>query len=269
MRGVRYREHTPPLSLAAYVDCFWELTSGGEPHRVMPDGAMDIVFDVRAGHANVVGPMTRAIVTEASDPGIMVGVRFRPGAGPALLGIAAREVRDDAPPLGDVWGAHGRALEASVADAASVTAEDAIARIAQALEARRAQGPRPDERLDAAIAILVRAGGELPLGAVAAKVALGERQLERLFDERVGLGPKAFARVVRLQRTLRSIDTHRAVGSVASWARVAVEHGYADQAHLIRDFRALAGITPAAYAGARAMSEIDNPAHGPLAIVSA
>jgi len=245
--GVRYHEHAPPASLAAYVDCFWSLTSQGEPHRVMPDGAMDIVFDVRAGDANVVGPMTRAIVTEAGAPGLMVGVRFKPGAGPLLLGIAAREVRDDAPPLADAWGADGRALADAVATAAQVP--DAVTCIIHALERRRAAPP--DARIAAAVALLVRAGGELPLGAVASRVAIGERQLERLFDERVGLGPKAFARVVRLQRALRGIDAER--GSVASWARLALDHGYADQAHLIRDFRALAGITPAAFAAARAM----------------
>jgi transcriptional regulator GlxA family with amidase domain len=106
-------------------------------------------------------------------------------------------------------------------------------------------------------------GGELPIPAVAAKAGVGERQLERLFDERVGYGPKMFSRVVRLERSTRAIEGSRAQGSIASWARLAADCGYADQAHLIREFRALTGVTPAAYASgatARAMSEIDNPA---------
>jgi transcriptional regulator GlxA family with amidase domain len=75
---------------------------------------------------------------------------------------------------------------------------------------------------------------------------VSERQLERLFHERIGYGPKLFARVARLQRSTRAIGDLR--GSIASWARFAVECGYADQAHLVREFRALSGVTPVTYA---------------------
>lgn len=79
-----------------------------------------------------------------------------------------------------------------------------------------------------------------------------------------------FARVVRLQRSTHSIRRARSQGSLASWARLAVDCGYADQAHLIREFRTLTGVTPTVYAGGLArgsallgegpsMSEIDNP----------
>jgi transcriptional regulator GlxA family with amidase domain len=95
-------------------------------------------------------------------------------------------------------------------------------------------------------------------------VGLGERQLERLFDERVGHGPKAFARVVRLRRATAAIT----FGPIASWARFAIACGYADQAHLVREFRALTGLTPRQFAASR-MSEIDNPAAGAVATVSA
>jgi transcriptional regulator GlxA family with amidase domain len=105
---------------------------------------------------------------------------------------------------------------------------------------------------------LRRAGGELPVGAVASRVGLSERQLERLFDERVGIGPKMFARVVRLERALAMIDRRE-----GSWAQIAVQCGYSDQAHLTREFRALTGLTPAALARARGVSEIDNPRREP------
>jgi transcriptional regulator GlxA family with amidase domain len=99
-------------------------------------------------------------------------------------------------------------------------------------------------------------------------VTVGERQLERLFVERIGYGPKVFARVMRVQHAVGSLAS-RAPGSLASWARFAVECGYADQAHLIREFRALAGVTPRVYATERAMSEIDNPGRAPLATLPA
>ncbi len=251
---MRYREHAPSLALAPFVACFWEVTSNGEAHRVLPDGAMDVLFALGDAGARVIGPMTRAIVTGEGAPGCVVGVRFRPGAAIDLLGVAARELRDETAPVADVWGAEGRTLDARLADARD--AFEVRSAIEAAISARVARTRAPDPRVAHAVTLLNANGGELPIPAVAAKVGVGERQLERLFDERVGYGPKAFARVVRLQRATATI----ARGSIASWARLAVDCGYSDQAHLVREFRALTGVTPRLYAGARAVSETDNPA---------
>jgi AraC-like DNA-binding protein len=251
---VRYREHAPPPVLAPFVTCFWEITSNGGSHRVLPDGAMDVIFAIGSAGARVIGPMTRAIVAETTGPSRVVGVRFRPGAAIELLGVAARELRDDAAAAADVWGARGRSLDARLADVGDTTS--AIAVIEDELVSR-VERAAPDARIAGAVAMLSAHGGEIPIPAVAATVGVGERQLERLFDERVGYGPKAFARVVRLQRATRSM----ARGSTASWARLAVDCGYADQAHMIREFRALTGVTPKVYAASPAMSEIDNPAN--------
>jgi AraC-like DNA-binding protein len=203
--------------------------------------------------------MTRAIVAAPSGAGWAVGVRFRPGAPLELLGVAARELRDEIAPAVDVWGPDGRTLDARLA---SVRApRDAIDLLSRELLRRVSSARRPDARVLQAVAILDAHGGELPVPAVAARVGVGERQLERLFDERVGYGPKVFARVVRMRRATQAIEQ----GTIASWASLASACGYTDQAHLIREFRALTGLTPRVYAGARAVSEIDNPAHDPLA----
>ena len=85
-----------------------------------------------------------------------------------------------------------------------------------------------------AIETLRAAGGELPIPAVSAGVGLSERQLERLFEERVGYGPKLFARVVRLERSTRTI--RRSGSAVSSWPSLAIDSGYSDQAHLVQEF---------------------------------
>ena len=133
----------------------------------------------------------------------------------------------------------------------------AIEVLASELTARAADARAPDPRIAAAVAAIRATGGELPIPAVAKRAGLGERQLERLFGERVGYGPKIFARVARLERVAQSIE--HSGGSIASWASLAIDSGYADQAHLIREFRALTGTTPSIFARSRAMSEIDNP----------
>jgi len=277
---MEYLEHAPPPELAPFVTCFWQITGGAGAHRVLPDGAMDVLFAAGDAAARVIGPMTRAIVTPAGGPAWIAGVRFRPGAAMGMLGVAACELRDDAAGARDVWGPAGRMLDDRLAGAPDAAAARAL--LEAELLARRARAPLPEARLDRAIATLRGARGELPVPAVAARACLGERQLERLFVERVGYGPKLFARVVRLEHAVASIGTiaswgigaargrgtiaswevgaARGRGTIASWASFARACGYADQAHLIREFRALAGVTPAVYASGAAMSEIDNTA---------
>lgn len=218
---------------------------------------MDVLFVIGEGAARVVGPMTHAVVVDPSAPTSVVGVRFRPGAAIDLLGVAAHELRDVSAPVSDVWGARGRSLDARLAEARD--ASMAIAAIAAELEARVATVRAPDRRVAQAVATIRAAGGELPVAMVGARAGIGERQLERLFHERVGYGPKAFARIVRLERATQAIREDKASGAGVSWAPLALECGYTDQPHLVREFRALTGLTPAMYAQAQAVSEIANP----------
>jgi len=241
-----YVEHAPEPALAPYVSCFWEQTSGGDPFRVLPDGAMDVIYDLGASGARVVGAMTRAIVTQPGAAPRVIGVRFRPGA-VELLGVSGRELRDATAPIADVWGSRGRTLDARLAEA--LDTRSALGALAAELRHHAACATRPDPRVAAAVTALRAAGGELPIPALGALVGLGERQLERLFAERVGYGPKLFARVVRLELVTRAVDAER--GSIASWARLALDSGYTDQAHLIREFRALTGVTPRVWARGR------------------
>ena len=227
---MRYREHAPPGELAPYVTCFWELVSNGEAHRVLPDGAMDLLFALGDAGARVVGPMTRAIVTNEGSPAGFVGVRFRSGAAFDLLGMAARELRDADAEVADVWGPRGRSLDARLAGALDVSSARTV--LEAELVARVGAAPAPDARLARAVATLRATGGELPIPAVSSVIGLSERQLERLFDERVGYGQKRFARVVRLQRSVGMIRRPGPTrgGSIASWADASLQRDHATAA---------------------------------------
>jgi AraC-like DNA-binding protein len=262
---VPLREYPPPLALAAYVTCFWETSASPHGRRVLPDGAMDVIFAAGEAAARVIGPMTRARVTPDGGPAWVVGVRFRPGAALEMLGVSARELLDGTAGAALVWGAAGRTLDARLA--AATDARAARATLEAELLGRRPHARLPDPRVARAVAKLRDARGELPLGAVASNVGLSERQLERLFVERVGYGPKLFGRVVRLQAAVGAITS--VGGAAPAWATLARGWGYADQAHLIREFRALAGVTPVAFAAAHAMSEFDNTPDRPLATFGA
>lgn len=218
---------------------------------------MDVLYALGAAKARVIGTMSCAIVTDAGAPAHVIGVRFRPGAAIDLLGVSGDELRDDTALARDVWCAQGRSLDDALTSAKN--ARQALAALAGALVERARHAREPDARVRHVVTSLDDTGGELEIASVARAAGVSERQLERLFVERVGYGPKRYARVVRLWRAVHTLDAAQG-GASSSFADIAAASGYSDQAHLIREFRALCGVTPGAYVRERRMSEIDNSA---------
>ncbi|KQX55743.1 MULTISPECIES: DUF6597 domain-containing transcriptional factor [unclassified Streptomyces] len=205
---------------------------------VLPDGCMDLIW--ADGHLLVAGPDTRAYV-----PGAFArryaGIRFAPGDAPGFLGVPAHELRDRRVALGALWGeAEARRLGERIAAAA-----DPAAALDAFVRRRAADAPAPDPLLRAVVAGL--AAGRA-VAETAGAVGLGARQLHRRSLDAFGYGPKTLARVLRLQRALAL------VGAGVPYAEAAVRAGCADQAHLARETRALAGTTLSAYAASVAGS---------------
>lgn len=202
------------------------LPSSDGPGRVLPDGCMDLLW--HEGRLLVAGPDTRAYITEGA-PTAWVGVRFFPGTAPTLLGVPARELLDRRVDLADLWpAAEVRRLTARVnaaADPASGLEEVALGRAADV---------EPADPLLRHVVDALDAGR--PVAATADELGLGARQLHRRCLAAFGYGPKTLARVLRLQRALGL-----ARGGVP-YAETAVRAGFADQAHLARDVRELAGV---------------------------
>jgi len=194
--------------------------------RVLPDGCMDLLW--HEGRLLVAGPDTRAQVTDGTA-GVWSGVRFFPGTAPALLGVPAHELRDRRVDLADLWPApRARRLGARVGAAA-----DARTALEDAALALAAGAPPPDPLLRHLVTAL---GAGRPVAAVAVELGLGARQLHRRSLAAFGYGPKTLARVLRLQRALRLARAG------VPFAETAARAGFADQAHLARDVRDLAGV---------------------------
>jgi transcriptional regulator GlxA family with amidase domain len=102
-----------------------------------------------------------------------------------------------------------------------------------------------DRGVDAAVEAIRCAHGVVSVAELAERLGLSRRSLERRFRQQVGLLPKQLARVLRFQRALQMREQAPADG----WPAIALECGYYDQAHLIRDFREFSGQTPAAFRG--------------------
>ncbi|MFI8292882.1 AraC family transcriptional regulator [Streptomyces sp. ms191] len=209
--------------------------TGDGPYPVLPDGCMDLLWS--DGRLFVAGPDTRAYVPEGPVRQY-AGIRFAPGDAPAILGVPAREVRDRRVDAGALWGgAEARRLGERIAGAAdpAVALEDLVLR-------RAADSPAPDPLMRA---VAARLDAGRPVAETADAVGLGARQLHRRSLDAFGYGPKTLARILRLQRALAL------VGAGSPFAEAAIAAGCADQAHLAREMRALAGTTVGAYAAAR------------------
>jgi methylphosphotriester-DNA--protein-cysteine methyltransferase len=253
---MEYREFAPPRELEPFVRCFWTLTAEApsevaETEPILPDGCMELVvhwgerfervLDDRRRlqpRAFVVGQLRSPFTVAPTGRIGVVGARFRlGGATPWLGGLAAsalveREARLDELGLGADAELCERIAEARDAGARA----DELARWLVA----RASPRRAHAAIDDVAARLENGDAPRFVDEFVARGSIGTRQLERLFAEHVGLGPKLVLRIARFQRFLAEARAARTARGV----ELAAAAGYADQAHLIRDFREFAGQTP-------------------------
>ena len=195
---------------------------------IVPDGCMDLLwFD---GALQIAGPDTGPYPTRTHAGAESVGLRFAPGAAPAVLRIPAHELLDRRVSLDDVW----PAAEARRAGERIATACDRGAAL-EDLAVELARRAEPADPFIAALAAHARAAR--PVAAIAQLAGLSQRQLLRRCLPAFGYGPKTLTRILRAQRALALARSAQRPG----FAEVAAATGYADQAHLSREIRALTG----------------------------
>jgi AraC-like DNA-binding protein len=241
-----YTEWPAPARLRHAIACLWaQVTPDGGPDRdalVLPDACTDLIWEPGRG-AFVAGPDTGPVRTVMKAGTLIIGVRFRPSAGGPALGVPLSELRDQRVDLEDLRRIDARRLPGSLdPGTAAIRALDLAAALV-------ADGD-PDPAATRAAVLLAdpRARAE----DVAADVGLSMRQLRRRCHAVVGYGPKTLQRVLRFRRFVDRIDAGPPSGQAAhDLAALAAQAGYADQAHLTRECRALAGLTPAALARQR------------------
>lgn len=229
-----YRESPPPAHLLAEVECAWtaHVPAGGSGHvqPVLPDGCMDLVWNP-VGHPEVLvaGPDT-VVHPVRREPGFTsAGLRFAPGRLPALLGVPASELRDLRVPLAELHPALGRRATARLEHGADPSV--VLAAVATAL---------PGQPVDAAlraVALLLDAGTSV--ADTAERLGWTARTLHRRCLSAFGYGPVVLRRVLRFRRAAGLLYDGVPIAETATLA------GYADQPHLSREIRALAGVAPA------------------------
>jgi AraC-like DNA-binding protein len=245
--------HAPPPSLADVVEAIWQIdvTDADEARglalKVLPTASSIMAVHFRApiisDRKNYVHQAYRTVVTgvqrdtvniRPSGPTGTVVVRFKPGAAARVFGPEMQAYSDANVSLGDVVGDSARdRLETQLREAGDArTRVDVI----EAFLTPRVQH-NSDPLVQQAIACLRREPGR-PIGRLARSLEISERQFERRFLGHAGATPKQFVRMLRVEMAIAA--RHRG----EAWADVAALCGFHDQAHLIRDFKALSGMTP-------------------------
>ncbi len=238
-----YRERAPVAALDRHVACVWvqRIGPGTAPmvHRIVPDGCVDIVW--MEGGLHVAGPDTGPVLAPLAPGSQVVGIRFRPGLAPTMLGLPAAELIDDRVDLDLLWGGATQRLAERLSGS---TGAGAAMRLLERELVERLPAAAPVDPLAEAVVAELRGGPAAPVVAkLASTLGTSERQLHRRCLGAFGYGPKTLDRILRFQRFLSMARSAAARGD-SGLARLAADAGYADQAHLARECRSLGGLPP-------------------------
>jgi AraC-like DNA-binding protein len=252
---MRYSEIPPKPPLDKFVECFWTLdgdgpSPGGSPERILPDGCVELILNfgerflqhtdgcctLQPRHF-LVGQMTGPILISPTGRVELLGIRFHPGGTSPFLRIPMSEVTDQVAELGGLSSDLERKLLSVSQDLPSLGEKRAAVESALIVHLLMGTHDSPAMRLAARV---VDSAGLISVDQLANDAGISSRQLERRFLREVGVGPKLLSRILRFQQVFRAVEHLD-----AAWASIAIECGYYDQAHLIRDFHQFAQQTPA------------------------
>jgi AraC-like DNA-binding protein len=228
--------------LRPFVEHFWTqaeaAVSPSQSWRIPPDANPYLIFTVwqSPGHdfdirCMLVGSCSRFLDIPVSGRIFTCGIRFRPGVLPLLARLPAFELTNGAATVEEVFGARGRRLNQRMGELASW--QLAPGRLAEFLGTELAD-------CDSFQALPIHCAGNV--GGLAEATGCSTRTLHHRVMQQVGFAPKRWLRIERLHRVLRlSMDRTR------TWSDIAAHCGFADQAHMVREFTDLLGETPTAW----------------------
>lgn len=258
-----FRARKPASPLSVFIENLWSYEGYNSPHfkeRIFPSGTFELVINLRNDElriykaadpdrferfsgATVSGPYSGFFGTDAAEEAYVMGVHFKPGGAFPFLGPPAHEMADAHVNLDALWGRSAAEVREQLSAVASP--EHRFLLLEKLLVSRLRSSPEHHGAVALALDRFARHGTRTTTRDLARQAGLSQKRFIDVFRSEVGLAPKTFNRIVRFQRVLA--DVHRR--SAADWTHLALEYGYFDQSHLIRDFLAFSGLCPADYLG--------------------
>jgi AraC-like DNA-binding protein len=239
-----YNEYNPDMQLTHWVETYW--AAGGfinseDITKILPDGCVDIIFmlDKKKGsfYTGIVGTMTTFFEMDYQSVQ-MFGIRFKPAGITAFTRVPVEEFTDRNVELGLVETLFDKSFRETLVEKQSVT--EIVAYTNHCLINLLPRLYHSDRQIIRAVDLIYLAKGQLSLATVASDVCLCQRHFERKFKSAIGISPKLFAKIFRFKHALRCLENcpHKDLLTVA------VECGYYDHSHLIKDFKMLSGDAP-------------------------
>ncbi|MFT3738773.1 MAG: helix-turn-helix transcriptional regulator [Breznakibacter sp.] len=246
-----YREYQPHVMLDRYVETYWTVQGfldEGEYHRVLPDGCVDIIFSFTANNhpsgllpfvPNVVGTMTCYSQGYYPSDVDFLGIRFKPAGITAFIRSPINEFTD-------------RRIDLALVDGSlfddyfhmDLPGKTSVGEKIEHIDAyfirklKYVFGLEP--QIVHAVDLIKRTKGLLSPTDIASKVCLSPRHFERKFKSAVGISPKTFSKVTKFGHSISYLKKHPG----ESLFSVAVDCGYYDHAHMIREFQFMSGSSP-------------------------
>jgi AraC-like DNA-binding protein len=251
----------PPLS--KFVDNFWLYEGYEAEHkteRILPTGTLELVINLRQNEllfydverpencsrlsgAIVSGASGRGFAPDTAEEVFIIGIHFKPGGAFPFLGLPAGDLADTHVDLETLWGPSAGRLREHLCEAR--TSAERFQLLQEALSSRLCHGVDVEQHYAVSAALEMFGKNQAgPRVREAAKyLGLSQRRFIQVFKAEVGMTPKLFSRIQRFQHTRTFIHQNPSI----NWADLAVDLGYFDQSHLIREFLEFSGLSPTDY----------------------
>ena len=237
--------YLPAQDLSFFVERYWIVSwdlRGQEPYvqETLPYPCVNLVFE--HGQTGVFGVQTGKFSRLLENAGRVFGIKFRPGAFYPFVKTSVTKFTNKSYSLQDTFGVADRTLEAAI-----LSLEDPQKMQASVEDFLRARQPLQDKNIleiNQIIDYIITHQEITRVDEVVSQLHLNKRSVQRLFNQYVGVNPKWVIKRYRLHEVAERV----AEGKVIDWSELALDFGYFDQAHFIKDFKAIVGSTPAEYA---------------------
>jgi AraC-like DNA-binding protein len=265
---MNYQQYEPSQELQPFIKCFWSLEAPvsvpGEKQRIVPDGCMEMIFHygdlyqqffedgsyITQPRCFVFGQITSPLEIAPTGVSGIIAARFHPDGFAPFTSMPIAEMENKAVVLSLLFD-DANSFEQKVL--AGKTNEERI-KIIETFLLNKLSTPEAADRIArTSIEILLNHKGNMPVDELAEQLNINRRQLERKFSAAIGVSPKQFSKLIRLQATLKLLEQKK----FTSLTSLAYENGYYDQAHFIKDFKEFTGVSPKEfYAGHLQMSAL-------------
>lgn len=254
---MRYQEHKPPSELASWIKLFWVFqcrSNDPVPETIVADGFPELIIHFRSPYAEIdragqflkqpaavaCGQLTRPLVLHSSLDAGMIGIRFQPSGMAPFLSTPMQSLTDARIPAEELFVGIDQLIE-EIAESSNDAQRIAAC---NRFLIRSIDPSRGNISVRRALERIMLTRGRISVESLSTLMGMSRRSLELAFQREVGTSPKMYCRITRFRHILDAVSE----GSPSEdWVRIALDSGFFDQSHLIRDFRQFAGNSPTSF----------------------